>query len=66
VTQFNADSYNPGDRTDKVTWVKKGQWYETYSDVSLFSNSQDIQGTLKIGSTDSMFMKGAYLHKELK
>ncbi|MCM3293453.1 copper amine oxidase N-terminal domain-containing protein [Paenibacillus sp. MER 180] len=66
ITQFNGDSYNPGGRSDKVTWVKKGKWYETYSDVSLFSNSQDIQGTLKIGSTGNMFTKGAYLYKELK
>ncbi|MCM3293160.1 copper amine oxidase N-terminal domain-containing protein [Paenibacillus sp. MER 180] len=65
-TQFNADSYKPGNKSDKVTWVKKGQWYETYSDVSLFTNSQDIQGTLKIGSTGNMFTKGAYLYKELK
>ena len=66
MTQFNGDSYNPGSKSDKVTWVKKGQWYETYSDVSLFTNSQDIQGTLKIGSTGNMFTKGAYLYKELK
>ncbi|WP_268624630.1 copper amine oxidase N-terminal domain-containing protein [Paenibacillus alvei] len=65
-TQFNADSYKPGNKSDKVTWVKKGQWYETYSDVSLFTNSQDIYGTLKTGTTGNMFVKGAYLHKELK
>lgn len=65
-SQFNADSYKPGDKSEKVTWVKKGKWYETYSDVSLFTNSQDIYGTLKIGSTANMFTKGAYLYKELK
>ncbi|WP_240431929.1 stalk domain-containing protein, partial [Paenibacillus aceti] len=64
--QFNADSYKPGDKSEKVTWVKPGQWYETYSDVSLFSNSQDFRATLKIGSTANMFTKGAYRHKELK
>ncbi|OBY76365.1 hypothetical protein BBG47_27550 [Paenibacillus sp. KS1] len=66
TTQFNADSYKPGEKSEKVTWVKKGQWYETYSDVALFTNSQDIYGTLKTGTTDNMFTKGAYLYKELK
>ena len=65
-SQFSRDSYNPSDMSESPKWVKKGQWYETYSDVSLFSNSQYVKGTLKVGNTENMFVKGAYLYKELK
>ena len=65
-SQFSRDSYNPSDMSESPNWVKKGQWYETYSDVALFSNSQDVKATLKIGNTENMFVKGAYLHKELR
>ncbi|WP_268624628.1 copper amine oxidase N-terminal domain-containing protein [Paenibacillus alvei] len=65
-SQFGMDSYKPSSKTESPKWVKKGKWYETYSDVSLFTNSQDIYGTLKIGSTENIFTKGFYLYKELE
>ena len=65
-SQFGMDSYNPSNKAESPKWVKKGKWYETYSDVSLFTNSQDIYGTLKVGSGENMFTKSAYLYKELK
>ena len=65
-SQFNMDSIDPSSSSESPKWVKKGQWYETYSDVSLFTNHQDFQSTLKIGSTENMFVKEYYVHKELK
>lgn len=65
-SQFNRDSYNPSTESESPTWVKRGVWYETYSDVALFTNSNEIYSSLKTGNTENMFIKGAYLHKELK
>ncbi|GGG20072.1 copper amine oxidase N-terminal domain-containing protein [Paenibacillus aceti] len=66
LSQFNMDSFNPTEASESPKWIKKGQWYETYSDVSLFSNSQDRNGTLKVGSGENMFRKGYYVYKGLK
>ncbi|MEQ7052171.1 copper amine oxidase N-terminal domain-containing protein [Paenibacillaceae sp. P-4] len=65
-SQFSRDSFDPSEVSESPKWVKVGQWYETYSDVSLFTNSQDYRATLKTGNTENMFRKGYYLHKELK
>lgn len=65
-SQFSMDSFDPTSKSESPKWVKKGQWYETYADVSLFTNSQLFYETLKVGTAENMFLKGLYLHKELK
>lgn len=65
-SQFSMDSWNPSKESESPKWVKKGVWYETYSDIVLGTNHQDIEGTLRVANTENMFLKGLYVHKELK
>ncbi|WP_336765812.1 copper amine oxidase N-terminal domain-containing protein [Paenibacillus sp. USHLN196] len=67
MSQFSMDNFDPSDYSDKAKGIKKGVWYEGWSDVVLYSNiANDQLNTYKVGSTENMFIKGFHSYKELK